>query len=151
MEAALATVLGAAIGAVAGGSGGLLAIWWQSRLVGIERKLALEKEERQLRILYVHPFRSATIEFQERMTALERKYANPKEKDELLKSIGKITDDGSLRHSPQFFVECNGGNGLFTFAMSTLHITARFLAHAVRTRTDTPFRDINRPDNRILL
>jgi hypothetical protein len=144
MNGQLATVLAAAIGAVAGGSGGLLAIWWQVRLARIERKLEHEKEERQLRLLYVHPFRSATIEFEERMTALEHKYADPKEKDELLKSIGKIRDDKLLRHSPEFFRECNGGNGVFAFAMSTLHITARFLAHAVRTRTDTPFRDIHR-------
>ena len=141
MDPALGTVLGAAIGAIAGGSGGLLAIWWQDRLARIQQRLEQEKEERRLRLLYIHPFRSATIEFWERTNALEHWYAEPGERARLLGWIGQIKDNQSFRHSSQFLLDCNG---VYTFAMNTLHITARFLAHAVRTRTETPFRDINR-------
>ena len=141
MDAALGTVLGAGIGAVAGGSGGLLAIWWQNRLARIQEKHERQKEERRLRILYIHPFRSATIEFYERTNALQRWYSEPAEKARLLGWIGQIKDNESFRQSRQFLLDCNG---VYTFAVNTLHITARFLAHAVRVRTKTPFRDIDR-------
>jgi len=141
LDPALGTVLGAAIGAIAGGSGGLLAVWWQARFAKYQQKLELEKEERRLRLQYVHPLRSATVEFHERALVLERWFADPQEKARLLEWIGRIKDDQAFRHGPQFFLDCNG---VYTFAMNTLHITARFLAHAVRARTETPFRDLNR-------
>jgi hypothetical protein len=141
LDPALATVLGAAIGAIDGGSGGLLAVWWQARFAKNQQKLEQEKEERRLRLQYVHPLRSATVEFHERALVLERWYADPGEKAKLLGWIGRIKDDRPFRHSPQFLLDCNG---VYTFAMNTLHITARFLAHAVRARTETPFRDVNR-------
>jgi hypothetical protein len=143
MDAAVGTVLGAAIGAIAGGSGGALAIWSQGRLAKIQQTHEQEKEERRLRLLYVHPFRSATIEFEERADKLERErwYVEPSRKTELLGWMGRIKEDSAFRHSSQFLLDCNG---VYTFAMNTLHITARFLAHAVRARNETPFRDINR-------
>src|SRR4051812_45491808 len=119
MDSTLGTVLGTAIGATSGLLGSLLGIWWQARLARSQRRLEKEKEERRLRLVYVNPLRSATIELKERIAALVLKYKNSKEKEEFYDWMKKI-DDQSSRHNPEFFRWCNGYGA---YPMSTLHLT----------------------------
>lgn len=107
----------------------------------LQHDLEREKEETQLRVRYVNPLRSATIALKERIAGIELKIGDAMQESEMKGWFSRIKDDAAFRHSDGFPLWCNG---VGTWAMSTLHIMARFFAYASPTRNDAPFRELNR-------
>jgi len=107
--------------------------------IEIQQEADQKKEQILLRLKYLQPLRVATEEFGERLTEINIRIDDPQELAkgkswfEFIKHNTEVT-------RKQFLLWCNyEGN----FAMTTLYITANYLACARKVLSAEPFRELN--------
>jgi phage regulator Rha-like protein len=108
--------------------------------IDISQKAERKKEESRLRVKYSNPLRVSAEDFGKRLSRISRKIEKQQEKDELKNWFSHIRD--ARRNKQEFTIWCND---IGHFAMTTLYLTAVYLAYATKIRIELPFREVN-PD-----
>lgn len=106
--------------------------------VDIQQEAEIKKEASRLRLKYVNPLRVSSQDLRFRLSAIASKLENPQEREEMKAWFNHVKSGRNNKHD--FALWCNG---VGHFAMTTLHLTAIYLARAAKIRVESPFHEIN--------
>ncbi|HKQ54160.1 MAG TPA: hypothetical protein VJT74_17415 [Pyrinomonadaceae bacterium] len=106
--------------------------------VDIQQEAEIKREASRLRLKYVNPLRVSAQDLRLRLSAIAGKIENQRDCEEMEGWFNHVKS--GRNNKDEFALWCNG---VGHFAMTTLHLTAVYLARAAKLRVEAPFREVN--------